>query len=115
VAANNLAYLYAMAGDNLDVALNLAQSAKASAPDDADIDDTLGWIYYKRGLPALAVEPLRRSVAKDPKNALFHFHLGMVYVKAGDAGNARSMLQRAVSLGLESQDAAEAQRALATL
>jgi tetratricopeptide (TPR) repeat protein len=115
VAANNLAYLYATDGGNLDQALNLAQSAKASAPDDPDVDDTLGWIYYKRGLPALAVEPLRRSVAKEPKNALFHFHLGMVYVKAGDASNARSMLERAVSLGLDSQDAAEAQRALATL
>jgi tetratricopeptide (TPR) repeat protein len=115
VAANNLAYLYAEDGTNLDVALNLVQSAKAASPDDPDVDDTLGWVYHKRGLSALAVEPLRRSIAKDPKNALYHFHLGMVYVKNGDAANAKTMLQRAVSLGLESQDESQAQRALASL
>jgi tetratricopeptide (TPR) repeat protein len=115
VAANNLAFLYAEEGGNLDIALNLAQSAKAASPDDPDVDDTLGWIYYKKNLPALAIEPLRRSVEKDAKNALYHFHLGMAYVKAGDSRSGRSMLERAVSLGLESTDAAEAQRALASL
>ena len=94
---------------------DLSGSAKAASPDDPDVDDTLGWVYYKRGLSALAVEPLRRSIAKDPKNALYHFHLGMVYVKNGDAANAKTMLQRAVSLGLESQDESQAQRALASL
>jgi hypothetical protein len=36
-------------------------------------------------------------------------------VKNGDAANAKTMLQRAVSLGLESQDESQAQRALASL
>jgi tetratricopeptide (TPR) repeat protein len=115
VAANNLAYLYAEEGGNLDIALNLAQSAKAASPDDPDVDDTLGWIYYKKNLPALAIEPLRRSVEKDGKNAVYLFHLGMAYLKAGDARSGRSMLERAVAIGLESTDAAEAQRALASL
>ncbi len=33
VAANNLAYIYAEHGGNLDVALQLAQTAKAALPD----------------------------------------------------------------------------------
>ena len=115
VAANNLAFLYAEEGGNLDVALNLAQSAKAAAPDDADVDDTLGWLYYKKDLPALAIEPLRRSVQKDAKNAIYHFHLGMAYLKTGDTRSGRESLKRAMDLGLESTDAAEAQRALASL
>jgi tetratricopeptide (TPR) repeat protein len=116
VAANNLAFLYAEEGGNLDVALNLAQSAKAASPDDPDVDDTLGWIYYKKDLPALAIEPLRRSVAKDGKNATYHFHLGMVYLRAGDNRSGRESLRKAIELGLDSpEDAAAAQRALASI
>jgi tetratricopeptide (TPR) repeat protein len=44
-AANNLAYLYAEGGGNIDEALNLAQIAKQQGPDDPHISDTLGWIY----------------------------------------------------------------------
>ena len=50
-AANNLAYLYAERGGNIDVALNLAQKAKEQVPDDPNISDTLGWIYYKKNVP----------------------------------------------------------------
>src|SRR5438477_3152572 len=46
VAANNLAWLYAEDGGNLDVALQLAQSAKSGLPDSPEVTDTLGWIYY---------------------------------------------------------------------
>ena len=61
VASNNLAYMDAEAGTNLDIALNRAQTAKAALPDDPDVNDTLGWVYVKRGLPALAVTPLREG------------------------------------------------------
>ena len=47
VAANNLSWLMAETDGNLDVALQLAQTAKVGLPDSADVDDTLGWIYYK--------------------------------------------------------------------
>ena len=43
--ANNLAYLYAEKGGNIDEALNLAQSAKKQFSDDPHIFDTLGWVY----------------------------------------------------------------------
>ena len=51
VAANNLAWLSAERGGNLDVALGLAQTAAQQAPDEPKMNDTLGWIYYKKGLP----------------------------------------------------------------
>ena len=50
VAANNLAWLYAESGNNLDVALQLAQTAKQEMPRLVQPDDTIGWIYYKKGL-----------------------------------------------------------------
>jgi hypothetical protein len=49
VAANNLAQLYVDRNENLDVALQLAQTAKAGLPNSHEVDDTLGWIYYKKG------------------------------------------------------------------
>ena len=111
LAGNNLAYMYAEAGTNLDRAFGLAQAATAELPDDADVNDTLGWVYYKKGLATMAVEPLERAVSKDPSNATFHYHLGLAYLKAGDE-RARATLKRALALDPGSPLAAEARRAL---
>lgn len=98
VAANNLAFMYAEQGTNLDVALQLATSAKQLMPNDPSIDDTIGWIYYKKDLPALAVRPLQESLAKRPNAAEVVYHLGMTYAKLGDKSKARETLLRALSL-----------------
>jgi tetratricopeptide (TPR) repeat protein len=115
VASNNLAYLDADAGTNLDVALNRAQTAKAALPDDPVVDDTLGWVYVKRGLPALAITPLGEAIKKDKANPVYHYHLGVAYAKAGDKDNARSALQRALQLSTTFPDAADARRTLGSL
>jgi putative PEP-CTERM system TPR-repeat lipoprotein len=115
VAANNLAWMYAETGGNLDVALQLAQTATRRLPDDPAIQDTLGWIYYKKGLAALAVPPFRRSVELDPKNPIFHFHLGLAYMKAGDSPKARTALQQALALAPDFAGATEAKQALASI
>ena len=65
VASNNLALLYAEEGRNLDVALQLAQAAKRRLPDNPAFSDTLGWIYYRKGLETLAIPAFRESVGKD--------------------------------------------------
>jgi putative PEP-CTERM system TPR-repeat lipoprotein len=111
LAANNLAFMYAEAGTNLDRALELAQNAKAELPDDADVSDTLGWVYYKKGLATLAVAPLEHAVWKDSSNATFHYHLGLAYLKAGH-DRTRATLARALELDPGSALAAEARRAL---
>jgi Tfp pilus assembly protein PilF len=98
VAANNLAFIYAEEGSNLDMALQLAQSAKQALPNDGSVDDTLGWVYYKRNLPSLAVGPLQESVKKLPDSAEALYHLGMVYLKLDDKPRARETLERALKL-----------------
>jgi tetratricopeptide (TPR) repeat protein len=115
VAANNLAYMKAESGTDLNQALQLAQTAKSVKPDDPDVNDTLGWIYYKKDLAALAVEPLRLSVEKGPSNAIYRYHLGLVYLKTGDKTKAREMLEQALKLDPKFEGAAEAKRALDTL
>ena len=64
VAANNLAYIYAEEGTNLDMALQLATDAKQGLPDNPDVDDTLGWIYYKKDM-ASSGHPLVRGESEE--------------------------------------------------
>jgi len=115
IAANNLAWMYVEDGGNLDVALQLAQTAKSAAPNYADVDDTLGWIYYKKGLVSQAVAALKESVDKNPTNPTFKYHLGLAYAKSGDAPAARQALEAALKLDPQSSQAAEARATLAKL
>ena len=115
VAANNLAWILAETGGNLDVALELAQRATRRLPDHPAVQDTLGWIYYKKGLESLAVPAFLKSVEGDPKNPTFHFHLGLAYAKAGQASKARLALQHAMALEPDFDGAVEAKQVLASL
>jgi tetratricopeptide (TPR) repeat protein len=111
-ALANLARLYAERGGPLGDALQMAQKAKAVQADDPNVNDTLGWIYYKQGLYQSAVPVLEAAVAKNPQTGKFQFHLGMVYLAAGQASQGRSSLQSALNLGLSAEDARTAQEAL---
>ncbi len=97
-AANNLAYLLAETGENVDVALNLAQSVKQQFPDDPSISDTLGWVYYKKNIFSRAVVYLKEANEKITDNPTMRYHLGMAYYKNGDKENARRELKKAVAL-----------------
>ncbi len=98
-AANNLAYLYAERGGNIDVALNLAQKAKEQVPDDPNISDTLGWIYYKKNVPGRAVVYLKEAAEKLPNQAVIRYHLGMAYHKNGNRDLAKkNWLKRSRSI-----------------
>jgi tetratricopeptide (TPR) repeat protein len=113
VAANNVAYGYAVEGVNLDQALSLAQTAKSVLPDDPDVNDTLGWVYYKRDLASMAVGPLQFSVNKNPTNPEYRYHLGMTLLKIGDPQKAKAELDLALKLNANFPGAAEARRAVA--
>lgn len=115
VAANNLAWMYVESGGNLDVALQLAQAATRRLPDSPAMQDTLGWIYYKKDLAGLAVPPFEKSVELDPRNPIFHFHLGLAYLKTGDSAKARVALQEALALAPNFAGATEAKQVLASL
>src|SRR5207302_5648431 len=68
-ALNNLAYLKAEEGTDLDTALTLAQRARQGAPQDPNIADTLGWIYIKKNLSDDAIRVYREIVLTAPDNA----------------------------------------------
>ena len=126
-AANNLAWLYAIHGKgNLDEALRLAQSAVQSNPEVSSFVDTLGWIYYKKGLYGVAAEQLRKAVNVDETVArrnhgapspTFHYHLGAALAAKGEKSAARRELENALKLSEKTPfpEADEARKALATL
>ncbi len=103
IAANNLAMLYADHGKgNPDEAMRLAQEVVRRFPDEPGFADTLGWVYYKKGLHAAAVEQLDKAVkaaaARGGDNSLYRYHLGMALAARGDKARARAELQKCLQL-----------------
>jgi tetratricopeptide (TPR) repeat protein len=101
-AKNNLAYLYAEQGVNLDRALDLAQDAKSAMPDNPSVSDTtLGWVLYRRGVPSAAVTYLKEAeAATDPNDAsisVILFHLAQAYAANGDEAEALAAVGRSLA------------------
>jgi uncharacterized protein HemY len=94
MALNNLAYT--LAADNPDEALKFAQLAVERNPDGAYVQDTLGWIYYRKGLYTMAVRYLKTAVDKEstPRR---QFHLGMSYLKTGDQAAGQKLVREALA------------------
>jgi tetratricopeptide (TPR) repeat protein len=113
VAANNLAWIYADEKQNLDRAVQLAQSAAEQSGDFPEAWDTLGWVYLRKQLPLLAVEPIERAIAQNPENATFRYHLGLALVGAGDRSRSRDALEMALKLQPDFPDASRELAALA--
>jgi tetratricopeptide (TPR) repeat protein len=115
VASNNLAWMYAAKGGNLDVALQLAQAAKREMPQAGEVNDTLGYVYLRKNLPGLALPLLRDAVAKLPDEPLARYHLALALQQQGDGPGARRELEQALKLNPAFEGADEARRVLSTL
>ena len=96
VALNNLAFIKAEEGVDLDQALTMAQRALQKLPNSSDVADTLGWIYIKKNLSEDAVRVFKDLVGKEPKNATFHYHFGMALLQKGDRPTAKKELEAAM-------------------
>ncbi len=115
VAANNLAWMMAESGTNLDQALELAQTAQRGLPEAPAVIDTLGFVYLKRDLPALAVPLFKKCVEREPNNPTYHLHLGLAFAKQGDSINARQSLERTLELKPDASVTQEARVVLTSL
>jgi tetratricopeptide (TPR) repeat protein len=108
VAANNLASLYADHGKgNAEEAMRLAQDVARRYPSEPGFADTLGWVYYRKGLYRDAVEQLQRAVSgaskRNADNSLYRWHLGAALAKNGDKAGARRELQKSLELAAAEQ------------
>jgi tetratricopeptide (TPR) repeat protein len=97
-AANDLAFLMLQTGDNVDVALALAQSARRNLPESPNVADTIGWAFYRKGTYGLAIEALERALKGAPDNPNVEYHLGLAYNKNNEPQKAKLHLQRALRL-----------------
>lgn len=80
-ALNYLGYTYADMGIHLDEALSLVQRALESKPDDGYILDSLGWVYYKKGLYEKSLQYMEKASALIADDPTILEHLGDVYLK----------------------------------
>jgi tetratricopeptide (TPR) repeat protein len=115
VAANNLAWLDANSDGNLDVALQLAQTAKAQLPSRHEVDDTLGWIYYKKGLSSMAVDSFSNSTLRQPDNPIYNYHLALAHHANGNKQEARKALEKALASKTNFAGADEAKKLLESI
>lgn len=115
VAANNLAWIYLENGGSLDLAMHLSEVAKAAMPNAAEVNDTLGWAYYKKGSLPDAIAALRRSFEIDPKNPSTLYHLALAYDKSGDHAEARKVMALYLQLDPTSERSAEVKKRLQAL
>ncbi len=112
-ARNDLAWLLAEKGADLDAALALAETAKRLDPS-ADVLDTLGWVHLKRGETQQAVQSLEQALEKRPDSPSIGYHLGIALNQAGDKPRARERFQAALATGAF-PEAEAARRELAQL
>ncbi len=115
VAANNLAWIYAQSDSKLDTALELAQTARRALENVPETADTLGFIYYRKGLFHEAVRELSSAVSAEDTNPAFHYHLGLALAKSGDKSAAAQHLSRALTLKPDFEGSSEAKAVLETL
>ena len=115
VALNNLAFIKAEEGIDLDVAMTMAQKARQKLPAAPSIKDTLGWIYVKKNLADDAISLLKDVVKADPTNPSFRYHYGMALLQKGNRPEAKKELEEASRSKPSKDDAGKISQALATL
>ncbi len=94
VALNDLAFL--LSKENPNEALKYAQAAGELAPDNAAVEDTLGWVCYQNGLYTSAIRYLKTAVEQG-RTPLREYHLGMAYLKSGDRSRGEQIMAAAVA------------------
>lgn len=95
---NYLGYSYVDRGEKLDEGLELIQRAVAQAPNDAYIQDSLAWAFYRLGRYAEAVPPMERAARDMSDDPLINDHLGDIYWMVGRKREAEIQWKRALSL-----------------
>ena len=112
-AMNYLGYTYADLGRNLDEAEHLIKEALKYKPDDGYITDSLGWVYFKKGMIKEALLYLEKAASLVPDDPIILEHLGDAYLKTNQNDKALDYYQR--SLLLRKKDKVEIEKKIQQL
>ncbi len=112
VFLNYLGYLWVDSGRRVAEGAEMIARAHAAAPDNGNIQDSLGWAQYRQGQYDIAVTTLEEAVAKEPANAEINDHLGDAYWQVGRRREAGFQWTRVLSLEPEPERRVEVERKL---
>ena len=100
---NDLGYLYADQGKNLEKAEMMIRKAVAEDPDNYAYLDSLGWVLFKRGKFEEARGPLEKAQADTRADSTIPEHLGDVYFQLQEPVKAKAAWERALKLASEAR------------
>jgi len=103
-ALNDLGYLWADQGKNLDLALKMTRRAVTGSPDNAAYRDSLGWTLYRLDRIPEAIQELEQAAAGDAPDGVILDHLGDAYLQANRAVEAVATWRRAAAAFVTEQD-----------
>ncbi len=121
-ALNYIGYTWAVQGVRLDEAEQMIRRALVAKPDDGYITDSLGWVFFKRGLKRLAdgqsdgarsdltaaVSELERAVElTDPDDPVITRHLADAYRSVSRFDEALATYRAALALEPEEDEEAD--------
>ncbi|MGE3316693.1 MAG: tetratricopeptide repeat protein, partial [Planctomycetaceae bacterium] len=94
---NDLGYLYADQGKNLEQAEKMIRKAVAAEPDNAAYLDSMGWVLFKLGKYEEALPHLEKAISKPTgSDATIWEHLGDCYEKLNKADKAHEAYEKAI-------------------
>jgi tetratricopeptide (TPR) repeat protein len=122
-AKNDLAFLLAEDGIDLDRALSLAKEAQRKLSDSSATADTVGYIYYRKGLYAAALQQFRyaielaRASAGSPADddPGVHYHMGLTLYAMGRNEQAAQAFRKSLEISADFSGAEDARRLLETV
>jgi Flp pilus assembly protein TadD len=97
-ALNNVAYTLAEDLNRPQEALRYAKRAAELRPRDANVADTLGWVYCLAGDTDNAVGTLVSALQTAPSNIAVRYHVAMAYKKQGKMDQAKREFLQAQQL-----------------
>ena len=101
---NDLGYLYADQGKNLEKAEQMIRKALQEEPDTSAYLDSLGWVLFKQGKAQEALVPLERAILNltGGGDATIHEHLADVYLRLSETAKAKDALEKAETAAAKS-------------
>ncbi|RLB76771.1 MAG: hypothetical protein DRH15_12175, partial [Deltaproteobacteria bacterium] len=97
-ALNYIGYTYAEQGIRLDEAMKLIKKALKLKPNSGYIVDSLGWVYFQKGLYDEAIKYLEKAISLTPDDPTINEHLGDAYFKKKDYKASLEHYKKALSL-----------------
>ena len=93
-----LALLSIKQGNKTDQAVEIAQQAVDTFPDDPEAHDLCGWIYLKNKQLDKAGDSFEKALRLQPDNPVYLYHLGLLLMAQHDADGARKNFHKALQI-----------------